>query len=469
MLNLKIVVYILILIPFICSAKDLIKDAIEHDKRLNNTYESIMELLDKPHKSSLKKAQLLWIKYRNTMCEFENDLPNHRHWIENEISNSQQLECISRLSITRAEELNKYAKATIQQQKKNNKNQVAQKLKQKVEESTLKLNVKGEFFYAEKEYDAAYQVFDKIIQLNSSNVRALNNLAIVSLKLGYKNKALTSSHRVIFSLPATSKEKAAALFNMGLACESTERRWISVERKWFCSQRPIEVYTQSYISFPTKISSDLILKKFSNAKVAENKCQLNEGQYKSYFKRSNKFIFLHEKQEFDFLNGLTKEPRGNTVHLKRTAIGKLSNGLNISTFLANSSEAITLDRDSCKLFSKFRNANGKNNVSIKPKKVGASQYLDKLSNKLTKYGYKECENIDYCFNGEWLSQIKFNATQNGVIVTIPHSQKPKRQDVLKELSKVESVLEDGTYIRKLCKKSENTWVYGLVAEKCLII
>ena len=92
-----------------------------------------------------------------------------------------------------------------------------------------------------------------------------------------------------------------------------------------------------------------------------------------------------------------------------------------------------------------------------------------LHTKLIKYGYKECDNIDYCFNGEWLNQMTFNATPNGVIVTIPLSHIPKRQDVIKELSKIESVLEDGSYIRRLCKKSINTWVYGLAAEKCLII
>ncbi|MBL4815154.1 MAG: DUF1311 domain-containing protein [Shewanella sp.] len=470
MFNLKKLVCVLIVIPFICSAKDLIKDAIEHDKRLNVTYESTMKLLDKSHKLKLKKAQLLWTKYRNTMCEFENDLPNHRHWIENEISNSQQLECISRLSITRKKELNEYAKSAIQQQKNNNKNQVNLEL----DARTLKLNVKGESFYSEKNYDAAYEVFDKIIQLDYSNVRALNNLAIVSLKLGHKNKALTSSHRVIFSLPASSKEKSAALFNMGLACEGTERRWISAERKWFCSQSPLELYTQSFISFPTESRSDLILEKFSNAKASENKCQLNEGQYKSYFKRSNKFVFLHEIKESDFLNGLTKDTRGNKVSFNRTATGKLSNGLYISTFWASSSKTITLDNESCEFINRLQSSDSHNKVAIKqitikPKEKGASQYLDKLSNKLIKYGYKECDNIDYCFNGEWLNQMTFNATPNGVIVTIPLSHIPKRQDVIKELSKIESVLEDGSYIRRLCKKSINTWVYGLVAEKCLII
>lgn len=341
---------------------------------------------------------------------------------------------------------------------------------------TLKLNIKGESYYAEKKYDAAYKAFEEVIELDSYNVRALNNLAIVSLKIGNKSKAIISSHRVIYSLPASAKEKAAALFNMGLACEGLRqiqipgerRRGETVDQMWYFKDS-LEYYTQSYITYPSKGRSDLIFKRFTNAKAAENECQLNDGHYKSYFKRGNRYIFLHEKQEPDFLNGLTNETHGNTASLKKSATGKLTNGLYISDFWAPSFEIITLDNESCELLTRVQKTHRQGKEPIKPKKAAPSRYLDKLANKLVRFGYTECENINYCFNGEWLSQIKFNATQNGVIVTIPHSQTPKRQDVIKELSKIESVLEDGTYIRKLCKKYKNTWVYGLVAEKCLII
>ena len=364
---------------------------------------------------------------------------------------------------------------------KNNQNPVPIKLNPELDSRTQKLNIKGESYYAEKKYDAAYKVFEEVIQLDSYNVRALNNLAIVSLKRGNKSKAIISSHRVIYSLPASAKEKAAALFNMGLACEGIrqiqipgERSRAAVNRMWYCLKDSLEFYTQSYITYPSKGRSDLIIKKFTNAKAAENECQLNDGHYKSYFKQGNRFVLLNEKKQPDFLNGLTNETSGNTTRLKRTASAKLTNGLYISTFLAPSSRAITLDNESCELFTGVTKTHSQAKALIKPRtvkpnKITSSEYLDKLANKLVKFSYQACKNIDYCFNGEWLNQIKFNATKNGIIVTIPPSDKPERQDLIKELSKIESVLEDGSFIRKLCKKSKNTWVYGLVAEKCFII
>jgi tetratricopeptide (TPR) repeat protein len=240
---------------------------------------------------------------------------------------------------------------------KSNQNPVPIKLNPELDSRTQKLNIKGESYYAEQNYDAAYQVFEEVVQLDSYNVRALNNLAIVSLKIGNKNKAIISSHRVIYSLPASAKEKAAALFNMGLACEGIrqiqilgERRREPVDRMLYCLKDSLEFYTQSYITYPSKGRSDFILKIFTNAKTPENECQLNDGHYKSYFKHDNRFIFLHEKQQPDFLNGLTNEAHGNTSHLKKTATGKLTNGLYISSFWSPSSKTINLDNESCEIF-----------------------------------------------------------------------------------------------------------------------
>jgi len=263
------------------------------------------------------------------------------------------------LSKTKESTLNKSTKSVTQQQI-NNQKQVPQVLKRKLDARTLKLNVEGESYYSKNKYDAANQVFEKIIHLDNSNVRALNNLAIVSLKMGNKNKAITSSHRVLHSLSASSKEKAAALYNMGLACEGKgpmqipgeRRQGASVDPLWYCLQSSLELYTQSFITFPNKGSSDNILKKFTNAKTAENKCQLTDGQYKTYFRRDNKFIFLNKKQQPDFLNTLTSETSDNTVSLKIKATAKLINGLYISTFWAPSSKAMTLDNESCEFLSK---------------------------------------------------------------------------------------------------------------------
>ena len=99
---------ILIISPCLCLADNLTQNAIQHDNELNIAYKNVIKLLNETQESQIRHAQLIWIKYRDANCEFENNLPNKRHWIEEDISNFITLECISRLSLARTKELNKY-------------------------------------------------------------------------------------------------------------------------------------------------------------------------------------------------------------------------------------------------------------------------------------------------------------------------------------------------------------------------
>lgn len=63
------------------------------------------------------------------------------------------------------------------------------------------------------------------------------------------------------------------------------------------------------------------------------------------------------------------------------------------------SEAISLDNDSSEVIGEIRNTDNIGNYFIKLKETGASKYFNKFSNKLTKYGYKVCEGVNYFFNG----------------------------------------------------------------------
>jgi hypothetical protein len=66
-------------------------------------------LLNDTQKLALRNAQRLWIKYRDAICDFEGNMFKAEHWIEDVISNPKSLKCISRLSLTRTKELNKYS------------------------------------------------------------------------------------------------------------------------------------------------------------------------------------------------------------------------------------------------------------------------------------------------------------------------------------------------------------------------
>jgi hypothetical protein len=111
--------------------------------------------------------------------------------------------------------------------------------------------------------------------------------------------------------------------------------------------------------------------------------------------------------------------------------------------------------------------------SGKPDKIDVSVDLDKFSGALIKYGYEPCANFDYCFNGKFITNIKFEALPEGLVVTFPTFSKLKRLDSFKELSTIETILAFNSTNRlrfsTMCKKSINSWVYGLVADKCLAI
>ncbi|RHW74573.1 lysozyme inhibitor LprI family protein [Colwellia sp. RSH04] len=106
----KKIAFLLTITPFLCSAGDLVKSAIQHDEQLNIAYKNTVKILNKNQIKKLKKAQLLWIRYRDAVCEFESDLPKKGHWIKSNIADSNSLECISRLSAERTKELDLYSK-----------------------------------------------------------------------------------------------------------------------------------------------------------------------------------------------------------------------------------------------------------------------------------------------------------------------------------------------------------------------
>jgi uncharacterized protein YecT (DUF1311 family) len=369
----KNMVGLLLLVPFFCSANELLENTIEYDEKLNIAYHKVVKRLYEPHKSAIQKAQRLWVKYRNTTCEFEVDLPRKGHWIEQGYSNSQSLTCISKLTLARTNELNAYLESTQKQQVLGYQltiNQDAQQNKAEdpaaevLSSSIQKLNLKGESLYANKQYYKAFDVFEAAIELAPDNIRALNNLSIVSIKLAtanevinalsiaplkvnYTNEAVIAAGRVIFSLPATAQQKSAALFNMGLACEGKQRRWIATERKAFCSQHSIEFYAHSFITYPTKHRAEFLVDKLTNAKATGDNCIFKNGLYKSHFKRKNQYVFIHELANMDKLSGTVVGNANVKINLTRTATARLNNKINISTYWANTSQDIVLNELSC--------------------------------------------------------------------------------------------------------------------------
>jgi len=115
MRKLRNIILLLVMIPHLTYAEDLTKNAIQHDYELNVAYKNVMKTLNEEQKEKLRDAQRLWIRYRDASCDFENIALKDGHWIEEDISNSKSLECISRLSVIRTKELNRYSESKDRQ------------------------------------------------------------------------------------------------------------------------------------------------------------------------------------------------------------------------------------------------------------------------------------------------------------------------------------------------------------------
>lgn len=116
MLKCKIIFFILLLVPFICSANKFLESTIEGDTCLNTTYRDTLKQLNDTQKIGLIKAQLTWVEYRGAICKFENDLLGYGHMSEGDISNLKLQKCLSRLNITRTKELKEYYQLVTEEQ-----------------------------------------------------------------------------------------------------------------------------------------------------------------------------------------------------------------------------------------------------------------------------------------------------------------------------------------------------------------
>jgi len=94
-------------------AVNLLEDTERSDARLNGVYNVVMKKLSPEISSKLRGSQRLWIKYRDSVCDFEGIYfheEEEKNWLKNEYStgNPKILICIKRLTEQRTQELELY-------------------------------------------------------------------------------------------------------------------------------------------------------------------------------------------------------------------------------------------------------------------------------------------------------------------------------------------------------------------------
>lgn len=134
-----------------------------------------------------------------------------------------------------------------------------------------KLNIKGEADYRSKEYNAAFEKFFKVAQIDKANVRALNNLSITALKVGKHGEAAKYAERVL-RLSANDSELASAYYNYAKACEENRRErkidgYLSYDGDYYCTYPVIYYYVKAFEHKPSK----------ARAETIEKQMQMSEG------------------------------------------------------------------------------------------------------------------------------------------------------------------------------------------------
>lgn len=223
------------------------------------------------------------------------------------------------------------------------------------------LNVQGEKHYSEKNYSFAYEKFNEAIQVDTENIRALNNLALTSLKLGDKKRSLQASTKVIRSNNATPKQKASAFFNTGLACEASGTYGLRFDGKRYCKKNTLESFIDSYQSFPTKSRASAIVDRFDKRDMNEFACKAFDSNFEAVYKRGDFFFFLHKhtldreifgtERLFSKVDSFDIQRKEFTLALKNTV--DLKNGLQVSKYKSNISigESFAFEEGTCTPYS----------------------------------------------------------------------------------------------------------------------
>lgn len=122
---------------------------------------------------------------------------------------------------------------------------LAPQTSEKLAEYSKQQALQAEKHYAAGDLSAALRTLKQALQANPSNQRALSNLSLLSLRAGQYGESLEAATRLL----AESKDAgliANAWFNIGLACERSDRSYLQYNGESYCTSSRIFPFLQSW-------------------------------------------------------------------------------------------------------------------------------------------------------------------------------------------------------------------------------
>lgn len=207
-------------------------------------------------------------------------------------------------------------------------------------------NRNAELLYQSGKVREAYVAVKKSLSLNPMNERALSNLSLIALKLGYYGESAKSATYVI-KHATSDNERASAYFNIGLACHAKAKKGfhyatIFYDGETFCQERwdryhgPLYYYLKAYQTFPTKSRANAIAEFFDEIDNQHGKwlCKKRDADSNSravYVARNHVYFLTKTGTEIVYQRFARRE-RDKDIALEVTKKEEfpLGNGLSVS-------------------------------------------------------------------------------------------------------------------------------------------
>lgn len=121
----------------------------------------------------------------------------------------------------------------------------------------------GRAAYRKGQHEEAYRSLRTALRIDESNTEARLDFSLIALRAGRLGESLVASSRLLgAAFPA--KIRAAAFFNMGLACEANGRRYLAYNGKSFCTRSLLEPFLQSWQIQPSRARANKLNEIFTN-------------------------------------------------------------------------------------------------------------------------------------------------------------------------------------------------------------
>lgn len=144
---------------------------------------------------------------------------------------------------------------------------------EEIKKLVLKYNTGAEKAYSDKNFQEAYTLTQKTLQLQPANERALSNLGLIAMKMG-KNEIALEAIKKLIDHGTDKKMVANAWYNYGMICDAAKGQ-VYYNNNTYCISSRIHNYLSSYLAAPSEARKN---KLFDAVEGSAKACHFKDGK-----------------------------------------------------------------------------------------------------------------------------------------------------------------------------------------------